>query len=101
MKTFYLGAEREATLTIGPDKHQPDWPGLDQLPLPNCTWKDLYQELNQPYPGGMGTLVGLGQSDPGQGVSGGSKLWYRIYCRISEKKIEFLSRRGGGGGGLE
>ena len=42
VKQFYLGEEAiypEAILKPGQDRY------------PNCTWKDLYNELNDPYEG--------------------------------------------------
>ncbi len=50
-KTFYYGTERTKVAWLeGPDRL--DWflPQKD-LPLPNCTYKDLYNELNCPYEG--------------------------------------------------
>ncbi len=49
VQAYYLGEERIVILN-GTDKLQ-WWPKKAQIPLPNCTWKDLYDQFNKPYEG--------------------------------------------------
>ncbi len=49
LKTFYLGEERALKLEDRASGIPEFWP--QQLPIPNCSWKDYYNELNQPFEG--------------------------------------------------
>ncbi len=49
MNAYYFGAEREVTMQY-PEGTQ-GFPNPKDLPIPNATWKDFYQEINQPFEG--------------------------------------------------